>query len=172
MFVSVSNGTDGWLGRLALPFLPRLAPACWLSSCHSLCSPFSCLKTPGLPSKGLPYVTITIAWAEHCDSITCSLYAGLPAPWGQEKPWLLLPSIQHSAPAHQRCSKHMSRMNKLLVWITEWGQILPGEDTASSKKYSEKQTNSFSFAVWKVPGWPFSDLSIRVKSQRSPSSKT
>lgn len=126
MFVSISNGTDAWLGRLALPFLPRLALACWLSSCHSLGSPFSCLKTPGPPSKGLPYVTITIAWAEHCDSITCSHYAGLPAPWGQEKPGLLLPSIQHSAPAHQRCSKHMSRMNKLLVWITEWARVSQG----------------------------------------------
>ena len=49
--------------------------------------------------------------------------------------------------------------------------ILPGKDPASSKKYSEEQTNSFRFAVWKIRGWAFSDLSIRVKLQQLPQFK-
>ena len=49
--------------------------------------------------------------------------------------------------------------------------ILPGKDPVSSKKYSEEQTNSFRFAVWKIRGWAFSDLSIRVKLQQLPQFK-
>lgn len=51
-------------------------------------------------------------------------------------------------------------MEQINHWYGLQLQILPGKDPASSKKYSEEQTSSFRFAIWKIQGWPFNEREI------------